>query len=349
MKGKDCLTMYPCSSCVSHSHLKVLSTFNTMTGIINISINIFLIYGLWKLDLLKTISYKFIFYLCISDCCVGLFTQPSLTMLLLSKGQENLCPLELTAQSLQTAFCQFSVIMILIITMDRFMHMNFLTRYNIHMTKKRAGILVVVNVMTCVMIVALSITASLNNFYFTVHTATLAINASIIIVIFAVYSKTYFAIRKRVAGIRFAKTNPPEIAAGTFVVTKDPEASSKTTKNARKRQKHHLHFAKGMIFVLITLAICYLPHFTVVTLISCLRHESEDYADDGGPKTLVLFWSLQLVYVNSVLNAGIVILSSRQLRRFTLDFIQRKRTQGCVVNRIDAQTKHTSKRRSHSF
>ena len=318
-----CQTIYPDITNITSTQTTALSSFNTISGLTNIIINLYLVYGLLKLELVKKTSYRFILFLCISDICVGVFPQPTLTALLLSKTSVNRCLLEITTQAFQAAFCQFSVIMILIITVDRYLHMNYLTRYNRYMTKNRALLLLLMNLLTCAMLVILSVTASIYHFYFTMHTVVLILNSLIFTIILAGYTKTYFSLRNRVNDIKFGKHNLPAISASAFIITSKSLATTETLQSAKRKQKHHLNFAKAMIFVLLTLAVCYLPYFTIVTIVTYFRFRQRYFVDYKNTRAILLFWSLQLVYLNSTLNGIIVIISCKVLRQFAWRSLRR--------------------------
>ena len=307
----QCQTIYPPRDGIKSEHLVAISSFNTISTFINISVNIFLIYSLCKLELIRKTSYKFIFCLCIGDGCVGLLTQPTFSALLLINTIKNKCIFEIAIHSLQTAFSQFSVLMILIITMDRFLHMTYLTRYNTYMTKKRGLILIATNIIITMIIVVSNIIASIYKFHFAVHTAIITINTIIFIIIFIIYTKTYLAIRSRVHDSSFNKLTLPVLNAGSMIVNPGFKQSE------RSKIQHHQNFGKAMIFVLLTLGVCYLPYFSFIAHISYLRYQCNTRISNGDWRIIGLFWSMQFVYLNSTANALIVIASSRQLRQFT--------------------------------
>lgn len=312
-----CQTIYPSRNGMRSQDIVALVSFNTVSGIVNLTINAFLVYALWKLDLARKTSYKFILCMCIGDGCVGLLTQPSLTALLLLRDARHKCVYEITAHSFQTTFCQFSVLMILVITLDRFLHMTFLTRYSSYMTKRRGFFLIASSIMITMIIVILNIIGSVYDHHFTIHLAVIAINTIIFIVIFVIYSKTYVTIRSRVFDSHLSRINFPAPTAASFVTR--PKSEVKSSKNVI--QYHH-NFGKAMVFVLVAIVICYLPYFSVLTYVSHSRFKSRVNIPHRDWKTVSLWWTMQLVYINSTINAFIVIASSKQLRKFTRNFLK---------------------------
>lgn len=323
--NKMCQTIYPPRNGIADQNIIALTSFNTASGLMNVTINLALIYGLWKLNLLRKTSYKFILCMCIGDACVGLFTQPTFSTLLLLKNAKNQCLHEIVAHSIQTAFCQFSVLMILVITMDRFIHMTYLTRYNIVMTRRRGFLLIISNLMITIMIALINMIASVYGFQFEIHMTTIAINTIIFIFIFVIYSKTYLAIRSRVQDSHLIRCNLP----GSKMMT----AMDGRRLNLVKPEKyqHHHYFGKAMVFVLLALGGCYLPYFIIITYTSYLRF----YAQKGVPidnwKTVCLFWSMQLVYLNSTVNSIIVIFSSKQLKTFARNRLKGKKGESSKI------------------
>ena len=316
---KMCQTIYPSREGMSYENLIALSSVNTVLGLVNISINIFLIYGLWKLNLTKKISYKFIVCLCIGDGCVGLMTQPAISVLLMADNGGNKCILDIATHSLQIAFCQYSVLMILTITMDRFLHMTYLTRYKSLMTSKRGGMLISINILITITFVLLNMIASIYGFNFIMHTTIIIINTIIFIIILIIYCKTYLAIRTRVQDSTIKRTMRRVINTSSILLHTEPVINSKP------KIQYHQNFAKAMIFVLLTLAICYLPYFLLIIHISYSRFKTKEDMNNGDWRIAALYWSIQLIFINSAANAVIVIFSSKQLRRFAKNCLKNKR------------------------
>lgn len=300
---------------MNYDHLIALSSVNTISGLANISINIFLIYGLWRLNLTKKLSYKFIVCLCIGDGCVGLLTQPTISVLLMADSGGNKCIREIATHSLQIAFCQYSLLMILTITMDRFLHMTYLTRYNNFMTPKRGGMFIFINITITIVVVLLNMIASIYEFNFIMHTIIIIMNTIIFIIILIIYCKTYLAIRTRVQDSTIKRTMQTVINTGSIFLHTKPAVNSKP------KIQYHKNFGKAMIFVLLTLAICYLPYFLLIIHISYSRFKIKE----GDWRIPALYWSIQLIFTNSTANAVIVISSSKQLKRFAKNCLKNKR------------------------
>ena len=318
-----CQTIYPSKEGIANANFIALSIMNTVSGLANISINIFLVYGLWKLDLIKNTSYKFIACLCIGDGCVGLLTQPAVSILLLSEHRGNNCIHEMATQSLQIALSQFSILMILIITVDRFLRMTYLTKYKSIMTQNRGRVLMIISILITCTIVLLNIIASIFEIHFIVHTAIIVINIILFIVIFIVYSKTYMAIRNRVHDSHLSKKTSPNVGAVINHID--------SLQNSKSKIQYHQNVGKAMIFVLMALMVCYLPYFILITHISYLRFKKKVLISNGDWRIALLYWLMQLTFVNSTANAVIVMLSSKQLKGFAKSCLKSRRSQNTIT------------------
>ena len=318
-----CQTIYPSRVGISHVNLIALSIMNTVSGLGNISINILLVYSLWKLDLIKNTSYKFIACLCIADGCVGLVTQPAVSFLLLSEDRGNNCIHEMATHSLQIALCQFSVLMILIITVDRFLRMTYLTKYKSVMTQNRGRALMIISIFTTCIFVLLNIIATIFELHFVVHTTITIINVILFVIIMMVYSKTYMAIRTRVHDSHLSKTPPPN--AGSVISRIDSLQYSKS------KIQYHQNFGKAMIFVLMALMVCYLPYFVLITHLSYLRFKTRVMISNRDWRIPLLYWLMQLTFINSTANAVIVLFSSKQLRGFARSCLKTRRGQNTTT------------------
>ncbi len=315
-----CQTVFTNKSLLVHKQIVALTFTDFIIAFANVSVNLLLIYGLLKLRLIKTISYKFILFLCISDCCIGLIPQMLLACVLLITGDHS-CVLKIITQSFQVACCQFSVIMILIITMDRFLHMNYLTKYNVYMTKNRAFSILAINIIICMLTVIANVLASIYNCYFIVHTTILGLNATVILFICGIYAKTYWSIRNRVKGIRLDSEMSSILRHS--LLTSNRALAIIPSKFIQRRQQYHLNFAKAMILVLLTLGLCYTPYLTVVCMVTYAEFEGDKTFKVGDVQILILYWSVLLMYINSFFNGIILVFSNKRIRRFIKERIWR--------------------------
>ena len=116
-----------------------------LISIWNITINTFLIFALRRLKKLKSLSYKLMLCMTISDfgTSVSSFMEQIL-MLSLNQNMGGL-QMKLFFRYVTYFFGQFSGFATIIIAFDRYVHMKFLTNYNNIMTNRRAVILIAVD------------------------------------------------------------------------------------------------------------------------------------------------------------------------------------------------------------
>ena len=118
-------------------------TIDVILTILNIFVNVVLIYALKAKDQLKSVSYRLIAFLSFSDICFGLMLQALVWIHLGVLRDIESCALKLSAQFLTYAFSQISVFMFLIIAFDRWLHMKYLNKYTALMNWRRASFMII--------------------------------------------------------------------------------------------------------------------------------------------------------------------------------------------------------------
>ena len=134
----------------------VIRAYNTITAILNITGNSLLIWGLIRTGQCKTMSFHFIIIMSTSDLISGI---NCLTLLNLITWEEynEICWARLSNQFVMTTCNCCSLFMVNLIAFDRYLHMKYLDRYSVVVTKKRGYFLVVISFLfmtaiNCVMV-----------------------------------------------------------------------------------------------------------------------------------------------------------------------------------------------------
>ena len=124
----------------------LIRVYNIAIALLNITGNSLLIWGLKKTGQYKTISFQFIIVMSTSDLIAGV---ESLVMLTLATWEEynKICWIRLSTQSIMATCNCFSFVMILLIALDRYLHMKYLEKYFTVFTKKRGYFLVVASLL----------------------------------------------------------------------------------------------------------------------------------------------------------------------------------------------------------
>eukprot|EP00112_Aurelia_sp_Birch-Aquarium-sp1_P018396 Seg4381.1 transcript_id=Seg4381.1/GoldUCD/mRNA.D3Y31 product="hypothetical protein" protein_id=Seg4381.1/GoldUCD/D3Y31 len=292
--GDKVETIYPYDSKLKAGHIAALITLNTIASLFNIIINSFLSYAIIKLKLHRKISYRFILCLNISDLCVGAIVQPLLSARLAITDPKILPVLKIVLQFTGIVFCEISGVMTNVISLDRYLHMRHLQYYNAHMTPKKATILIIFSAVASILIgIALTVT-TFNGTVIYVNTTVLSGNVLILFAIVVFYIRAYMSIKQRISTnqVRAARSN-----------------------RKSSIQRPDLEFAKGMMFILVALFVCYVPYLVMGLLISLTRYFKNSAVSLG--LELGFYWALLFLYFISSYNAFILMIFDRKLRAFT--------------------------------
>lgn len=295
-----CETLHPNQNTLSRSNIYALVTMNIITALTNIILNTVIAYSLWRTKMIKTTSFKFIFLLSMSDCVMGLTICPVIVTLLVLQ-RLPFCLLEHYTQLLTFVLGQFSGLMVVVITLDRYLHMRYLTRYNLYMTRKKARILIALNFNSCLLTGILLILASTYGFIFQFEATLVAVYSTFVAIIFILYLKTFLTLRRRVN------------AMATINQT------SNVRNDTHSRQKSELIFARGMIFVLLCTTVCYLPCFLSGTVWAHRKYVKKQEPPNWLHSTL--FWTCILMYANSTFNPIVMLTFNKRLRKYIYSLI----------------------------
>ena len=260
---------------------------NCLVSILNISVNSTLIYLVFKLRLWGKPTFVFVVFMSISDVIIGLGPQSLVGYLILVPGS-GCRKIEILAQSLLHSLCEFSGLMINLITIDRYLHIRFLNNYNRYMNRHKALVMVVVSVVICLLLAALSTVASITNKLFQLQVVLMTINTCMLIAVCALYVICYYRIRNRTRALQ-----------------------NLTTQGIRRND---LHLAIGILLIFVTLLICYLPNFVTMTI--WLYQKYYIAGKQKSVTTAILSYSFILVVLNSSLNALILMYTDRRIRTF---------------------------------
>ena len=307
----DCHTFYSDRKHMSDTNTSYVIAGNAIIGCSNIFLNGFLIYAILKLQKPLNLSYKLIVCLSISEFCVGLLAQSLFGTVLLVDHEKASCTWDIATQCIVYLTLQFSGLMVIIISLDRYIHMKYLNKYNEYMTTKVAKILVgsAMTTVTCLMVASIFVSfyGGYSRGYFAFHTGVLGIEAVLVTGISVLYISTYLSVRNRAQQSRI-QVNGLHNKDGDTKINKP-----------NTRRPHNLNLAKTMVFILLTTAVCYLP-FVIVGFI----HSYTTYIqikDPGESLHTLLFWSYLFVCLNSSCNVVIFASRNTNIRRLIYSII----------------------------
>ena len=276
----------------SYGELVAILTINSTIGVSNIVINSFLIHALRKLKLIKTISYRLMMYLCMSDVSIGVLQLGLQMVPFASRATRDI--LNIIMQFILYQISPFSALMIALIALDRYIHMKYLMRYNTIMTGARCNKLVLLNIILNFCSAILMTVSSLFRFYYIYHAIFTTAYILVILLTFIIYIATYKAIRIRTKIIKLNRQNSSAMT------------SQRDTDKA---------FATVTLFILISLFICYVPNHGLM-LVRSVVHLKGNVAQ--GSFLYALLWAIIGSYANGSLNALTLIFFSKKVRRYTL-------------------------------
>ena len=264
-----------------------LTTFNLISSLVNVFSNAFLLYTVRKLKLANTISYRFVVALAISEFMFGATIQP-----LFSVGYEETFAEKSYSRTMYSIVevvaivpCQFSALMILVIAVDRYLHMKYLILYNIHMTKQRGNILIFCNVFASILLGTLLTLASLYGFYTLVLLGFIFTNVILFNIFLSYYIKAYLSVRRRVASMGVINSTSQNIS------------------------RADLQFAKGILVIMTSVTLRYIPYYILGILVSVDNNKHNGL-------TFAYYWSIQLVFFGISINVVTLFLLNRKLRNF---------------------------------
>lgn len=285
-----------CYSPEDYKLYKIFSIVNLVISVSNITTNSILIRTLWKLKKLNTTSYKFIFIQCISDTVVGSALLLS-RIVLHSVSFTHYCNLKRYSDIICDSLCMFSGIMVILIALDRYIHMRFLNRYSAWMTRRRAALLVICNVALSSLAAAAQVFAHLNNFYPLMN---LVLNGIAILIISGA-SVAYFS--------AFRSLNRR---------TKQLEFQTARSNDARRKRNPTREFLKAMVSVLSALAFTFTPFVITSALVFVKRNNLV-----SAERTVIILYLTSRLFVctNSSLNAVLYIILNRELRVYVLHIV----------------------------
>ena len=267
---------------------------NSCIALLNILGNSFLIYALKKTGQITNMSLQLIVLMSVSDCINGVVAL-SLTNILLWKEYDSICYLRAATQFMHNAFLGFSFTTVLLIAIDRFLHIKYQQRYPIIATKRRGTILLLFVIFCEALVAFVSSMPFLDHGERIGNIFYLSSAPSTIISVAILYYKTFKIINRRVISM-----NTP--------VMKNTFTHNKRIMNAA------LSISMCMIFTL--------TPYIIVGILSEISMRSQGKVS----KELVTFkWFTYLFSLaNGVCSCIIFIAQSRPVKRLLKDMINQR-------------------------
>lgn len=288
-----CASLWPLD--MPWSHLITWAVFTGILSPITILANSALIYGLHKTQQLTTITNKFILIMNVSDLCTGLFVLPLIVVMICLKDVIRSCAFELFTQYIAFFLAYFSFFMLMCISIDRYIHVTKLNKYNQFMNVFRMKIIVVVSFVTSAFIAYLSIS-------FPAFWLQLMLNLSDLAGVSFMFILYSYVFRKIAIHAENFRTMLEELGRN--------ESTSRET-------KRELSATRTIRFVLGALLVLYLPYNICSAIWSYYKFTKN--VNPPLPLNVVTYWSYITVFGNAAINAMLFGYGNTVTRRFILN------------------------------
>ena len=308
----------------STRNMALITVCSYVVSISNVVLNLLLVIALQKRGKLRILSYWLITGLCISDIFVGIFGL--LKEILLHKvklGQSSSMEVALVAIiTLENFWVNFSSLFVLIIAIDRYIHMKHGLKYQMLLTKRRAICLVIFNVVfttntvvTVILLPKYQEELLLRNLLaYQIYRVVLSLTyLSFVLAIFVLYVNAYLSIKRAVASTIDVVTH--DTAETNFNNGSTSKVSNLTVQRYGRRCPEQ-DFGKIVGLVIITLVFCLAPNLGISFYRRVALLTSAKYIPSNGLR-IATRWTFFMMRLNSSINATIIILFSKELRKFT--------------------------------
>ncbi|XP_057308033.1 adenosine receptor A3-like [Hydractinia symbiolongicarpus] len=141
-RNVTCTTPYTDLIYLSQLQLLILIVTNVIIAVWILVVNIFVIYGIIKTKQLHNKSFRLIFYLSISDCCMAIIPQSFLTFIL--AHDVILCQVAYASSFTASVFTHTSLYITCGIAFDRYLRMRYLQNYDHVVGNRRFRVLLFV-------------------------------------------------------------------------------------------------------------------------------------------------------------------------------------------------------------
>ena len=321
MNNTETIRIYKCPSIwpldMPWSHLITWAVTTSILSPITIISNSALIYGLYKTQQLTTITNKFIFVMNICDLGTGMVLLPLMAVMICLTNTIRSCFFELFVQYIALLLAYFSFFMLMCISLDRYIHVTKLNKYNQFMNEFRMKVIIVVSFVASAGIACISIMFPSFPLQLTLNLSDLA-GVSFM---FFLYSLVF----RKIA-----------IHAEKFKRMLEEQGTQQSTGRETKRE---LSSTKTIRFVLGALLVLYLPYNICSAIWSYYRWDES--LEPALALDIALYWSYVIVFSNAAINAMIFGYGNSIVRRFLLSKFCRGNNQ-VVPESVGSSTKQQS-------
>ena len=270
-----------------YSSLIVNYVFNAFSAYTAITLNILTILAMRKTSSLPKPLKTLLLSLAVSDLGVGLLVQPLDIARMINPTSSTIA-----LHIITPLFVNVSLLLVVAISVDRFLAIHLHLRYQELVTHKRV-------VTVVILICTLSVLFMLLSFYLKPFREVMVVIFGFCFIITGItHSRIYFTARHHANQLQ--------------VLQMQVAQNSQIESAARKRKS-----AISMFYVYLVFLVCYLPEYCATCTVALLIQSPPSTALDG-----VYRYSLTLVFLNSSLNPVIYGWKMRHIRHAMIDVLR---------------------------
>ena len=287
----NCNSAFPNLHYIKRDHRLAFAFANGILAPFTILLNGGLLFALHKSKEVSKITGKYIFGVALSDFCIGIILQPMVTVLLILSSSLDTCAFEWIVQFLSYFLFHQTGILAIIVAIDRYFHMKYLNQYNLHMTTKRAKIIMFSGPCFALSmgIVSTTIKASSNEIFYYYNIIVVLEGCVFLLCLTIAYKLAYSSVKRRVSVFTQYNQQCTTLSADTMLL-------------------------KAIMLILGLLFITFVPFQIANILWTFTVYGKHSMVDLEVTSTLEL-WMFLPVILNSCLNSLIYSCCNRPVRK----------------------------------
>ena len=290
----ECQTLLQNPEMMSEVHKRIFVAVNSFISLTTIVFNATVIMSIFTLKTFRRPSHFLLTVLACSDATVGLLSNTSLSYSVLRDQTD--CVFVALLSSCSYVPMIVSGCFTVLVTAERLIHMRSLDMHSQCITQTRTVISVFISGIFGIVVGVLVVMASIYNVLPTVIKATIALDSSLLLILTFLFVKTYRGLRRQINNLISQLENQPEVES-------QAEASMQYNLN------------KSVLYILVSLWIGLGPY--VITTVSSSAFK------DWKHLSITFLWTLMGIELNSTINALVVILINKDIRKHITNLMDR--------------------------
>lgn len=350
-----CHSPFPSRQSITLNQRLILSLCYAILTPLALSLNGFLIYGLFKTKQHSHMFARFILVLSVSDFCIGLFVQPVLIYLFISKEEgRTSCLVSWYLTFVAYVLLNFSGLVIFLVSVDRFLRLRKSLAYVHLMTIKRVNMLLLTALVFSIAIAVGCIVTSELGYFCYYNMVVISINGLAAGGILIFYLLAWRNVRHRISSLRSFQQSRSSLNNITSCLSEDSPVTtqvndklskkkllskSKMSLAAKKsRPQYDAAMTRTVAAILLCCCLTYPPYFGV-SFIRSLRLAIQGKCENkSSENTIWFFASFFLMFINSTANAILYSCHNRPLKELMKKLLTRVVKESNVVIELTSKS-----------